>query len=435
MSAAAAPERPLLARIFLTMVLSVLAVQVANFFLVVLIQPPLPPLYRIDAIAAVLVGGTDPSGTLVVSQAKAPPAADARGPGRPLHAELVRALNAAPDAVRLSVRGPMIPFPGGGGPPQGRATERGMLFGTFSAALRQADGSWRTVSPRARLLSSWQWRGLITLLATLAAVAPFAWFLARRLAAPISAFADAAERLGRDPRAAPLLLEGPREVQAATRAFNEMQARLRRYVEDRTAMIGAIAHDLRTPLMRLAFRIENVPDSVRIKAEADIEEMRAMLTAVLDFVREMNAHQRRQRLDLRSLVESVANNMADLGDSVAVAAGDPVVIEGDPVALRSLFANLLSNAIQYGGAAGVVLAVQSGRAVVEIADEGPGLAPAELTRVFEPFYRGEPSRNRMTGGTGLGLAVVRTVVHAHGGDVVLENRLGGGLLARVTLPV
>jgi len=446
MSGPAAPRRarPLFARIFLTMVLSVLAVQAANFLFVILTPPPLPQLTRLDAIAGALATGRDPSGALAIASTAAPEAAAARGPSRRLAEALARQLGTPPDSVRLSMSRPFPmammgamgrpAFGTQGPPPRDNAMERDLVFGRFTAAWHQPDGSWRTVSPRRQGLSPWQWRVLLTLIGTVLLVAPFAWLLSRRLAAPIGAFAAAAERLGRDPRAAPLVLQGPAEVQDATRAFNEMQARLRRYVEDRTAMIGAIAHDLRTPLMRLAFRIETVPEPIRLKAEADIDEMRQMLTAVLDFVRDMNQAHRRQRLDLRSLVESVADNMADVGDDVAVAPGAALVIEGDAVALRAVFANLLSNAVTYAGKARATVTAQAGRAVVEIADDGPGLAPEELARVFEPFYRTEPSRNRATGGVGLGLATVRTVVHAHGGDVILENRPEGGLVARVTLP-
>ena len=439
-----ARARPLFARIFLTMVLSVLAVQVANFLFVMLTPPPLPQLTRLDAIADALATGHDAGHGLVVARAAALAGGEADGHSRRLNETLARLLRVPPEQVRLSISRPLpmammaaMGRPGFGDrrPPRTDAIEHDLVFGRFTAALRQPDGSWRTVSPRRVGLSQWQWRVLLTLIGTVLLVAPFAWLLSRRLAAPIAAFAAAAERLGRDPRAPPLVQQGPAEVQDATRAFNEMQARLRRYVEDRTAMIGAIAHDLRTPLMRLAFRIESVPEPLRLKAEADIDEMRQMLSAVLDFVRDMNQAHRRQRLDLRSLVESVADNMADVGDDVAVAPGAALVIEGDGVALRAVFANLLSNAVAYGGSARVAVIAQADKAIVEIADRGPGLPAEDLARVFEPFYRAERSRNRATGGVGLGLATVRTVVHAHGGDVTLENRLEGGMVARVTLPI
>jgi two-component system OmpR family sensor kinase len=257
------------------------------------------------------------------------------------------------------------------------------------------------------------------------------------LTAPIRAFAEAAERLGRDPQAPALTLEGPAEIGGAARAFNDMQERLRRYVEDRTTMIGAIAHDLRTPLTRLAFRLEaGAPEELRAKAAGDIAEMEAMIAAALAFVRDAGRPAARELLELRSLLESIADDMAATGADVMVESGPAVVIHGDPVGLRRLFSNLIVNAVKYGGGRAWASIRQEGeRAIVEVEDDGPGLPHVELDRVFEPFYRAERSRSRETGGIGLGLAVVRAVALAHGGEVSLENRHEGGLRARVILPL
>ena len=343
--------------------------------------------------------------------------------------------------------GPMIglgPGPGGpggpgpdgpGGPGAPRFDER-VLFAPFQVGVRQADGSWLVARPQPSLqLNSWQGQLLITLMLSILAITPLAWLFARRLAAPITAFASAAERLGRDPRAPPLEVGGSSEVMAAAEAFNRMQERLRRYVEDRTAMVGAIAHDLRTPLTRLRFRIEAAPDEIRSKLAADIDQMDAMISATLGFVRDASRAGPREKLELSSLIESVLDEAAETGADATALPSERLVVEGDPVALRRLAANLVENALKYGVRARGRVFTEEGHAVIEVDDDGPGIAPEEQERVFEPFYRGEPSRSRETGGAGLGLAVVRSIARAHGGDVSLRNRAGGGMTARVTLPL
>jgi signal transduction histidine kinase len=276
---------------------------------------------------------------------------------------------------------------------------------------------------------------MLWLLLSTLCVSPIAYLFARRMAAPIALFAAAAERLGRDPGAPPLAIGGPAEIAVAVRAFNGMQERLARYVEDRTAMIGAVAHDLRTPLTRLRFRLEAAPEDVRVKMAADIAEMEAMISGTLAFVRDATQPACRARLELSSLLESLADEMSETGLPVTVDQSDKVVIDGDPVALRRLFNNLLENAVKFGCEAHVRVYPEPGLAVVEIDDNGPGLPDSALEKVFEPFHRHESSRSRKTGGIGLGLAVVRTIARAHGGDAVLMNRSRGGMTARVQLPV
>jgi signal transduction histidine kinase len=327
--------------------------------------------------------------------------------------------------------------PGGaGGNARGvQGRDEPLIFGDFKVGVRQSDGEWLVVEPKPTLrFDSWQQRILLILLLSVIAVTPLAWLFARRLAQPITAFADAAERLGKDPRTPPLSITGSGEVVAAANAFNMMQERLRRYVEDRTAMVGAIAHDLRTPLTRLKFRIEAVPEDIRPKLAADIDQMEAMISATLGFVRDTNRPAERTKLELSSLLESVMDEAAETGGDTTVERAEKTVIEGDPVALKRLVSNLVENALKYGGRARGRVFSEDGMAIIEIDDDGPGVPPAELERVFEPFYRREPSRNRETGGIGLGLAVVRSLARAHGGDVTLANRRGGGLTATVKLP-
>jgi two-component system, OmpR family, sensor kinase len=310
-----------------------------------------------------------------------------------------------------------------------------VLMGPFRVGLRQADGRWRVVETRSpRLLDPWRQHVLLWFLASVLVTAPLAYWFARRVSAPFSAFAGAAERLGRDPNAPPLELKGSAEIGVAAHAFNEMQERLRRYVEDRTQMIGAVAHDLRTPLTRLRFHAEAAQPELRRKLADDIAEMDAMLAATLAFVRDATQPGPRARLELASLVDSVASDFIEIGRDVRVQHGESVVVQGDSLALKRLFSNLIDNAVKFGGLARVRLQQEGAAAVVEVEDDGPGLPEDELEAVFEPFRRAEPSRSRDTGGIGLGLTAARTIARAHGGDIVLANRRGGGLLARVMLP-
>jgi two-component system OmpR family sensor kinase len=200
-------------------------------------------------------------------------------------------------------------------------------------------------------------------------------------------------------------------------------------------MVGAIALDLRTPLTRLKFRIEAAPEALKAKLAADIDQMEAMIAATMGFVSDSTRQRERTKLELASLVESIVDEMAETGAAASVDRTEKLVVEGDPIALRRLVANLVENAIKYGGAARARVYADNRDAVIEVDDDGPGIPEHERERVFEPFFRGEPSRNRETGGIGLGLAVVRSVARAHGGDAELVNRDGGGLTARVRLPL
>lgn len=318
----------------------------------------------------------------------------------------------------------------------GMSEEEHFLVAPFQVGVRQPDGRWRVVHPDAGFgLNAWQQRVALWFALSALAMSPVAWIYARRLSQPIQVFADAAERLGRDPNAPPLAVKGPAEVATAARAFNGMQERLRRYVEDRTAMMGAIAHDLRTPLTRLRFRIESLPEDQRAKYAADLDQMEEMITATLTFVRDATKAGERTPLELSSLVESLCDEMAETGAKTEVEAGEKVILQGDPLALRRLIANLLENAVKFGGQARARVFSDAGHAVVEIDDDGPGIPEKDAEKVFDPFYRREPSRSRQTGGIGLGLAIVRSIARGHGGDVSLINRAGGGLTARVQLPL
>ncbi|MBY8829404.1 HAMP domain-containing protein [Hephaestia sp. CMS5P-6] len=425
------------------MLLTLLVVQLLNGAILWFLPPPAPHLTPLTTVAAALAGNAPASLRVVTGSA----IDDRRGDPHDerVRAALARLLSVPEAAVRLRKSSPSLfgPAEGGGGPGGASMFHRGpppdfnddaFLTGDFAVSAR-IGGVWRTVTPAVSSAAPWRSRTLIWLLVALLVVAPVAWLLARLVTRPIGAFAAAAERLGRDPRAPPLTLTGPSEIGDAAAAFNEMQARLNRYVEDRTMLMAAIAHDLRTPLMRLGLRLEQAPDDLRDACEGDVRDMEAMIAAVMSFVRDMTRSSRHQRLDLRALAESVVDSFADMGDSVALAPGDAVVLDGDPPALKAMLANLIGNAVKYAGSAEVTLGRKDGMALIDVADRGPGIAPPDLDRAFEPFFRAERSRNRDTGGIGLGLASVRAVARAHGGEATLVNRAGGGLLATVTLPL
>ncbi len=253
----------------------------------------------------------------------------------------------------------------------------------------------------------------------------------RRAAKPLAVLAAAAQRLGRDVTAPPVPISGPREVRAAAQAFNEMQTRLRRFVEDRTQMIAAISHDLRTPITRLKLRAEFVDDDEqRVKMLSDLDEMEAMIASTLAFARDDAAREARRPLDLALLLEELCGEFDARYQGPA-----HLTINAGVSGLKRAFANLLDNARKYGGGADVTLAAEEGLATVTMTDTGPGIPDVEMGRVFAPFYRVENSRNRDTGGTGLGLSVARSAIRAHGGDIVLANRAEGGLCVTVDLPL
>lgn len=328
--------------------------------------------------------------------------------------------------------------PGWGRGPPGRPFPSGPempIFGDFSAALQREDGTWMVVrsTPEA-FPSAWQMQASAWLLGGFLLVASAGYLFSRRISAPLKRFAEAAETLGRDPHAPQMTLKGPAEVGAAAHAFNEMQARLKRYINDRTAMVGAISHDLRTPLARIRFKLEAAPAPLKAAVLADIDQMEQMIGGVLAFIRDEGQPRRREKLDLLSLIECVADDASMVGGQVEIAEGAaPVTVDGDPVALQRLFSNLVDNAVKYGGEARIHVRQAGDAAVVEIVDAGPGLSPDELGRVFQPFYRTDASRNLDNGGVGLGLPIARSTARAHGGDVELRSK-PGGTTAVVTLP-
>jgi len=309
------------------------------------------------------------------------------------------------------------------------------IEGDFIAALRQSDGTWIAVAPRAEPFPNrWQMQVIAWFLLSLAIVSPLAWAFARRIVRPLQGFAEAAEMLGRDPSATILPLSGPAEIGRAAYAFNQMRHRLRAFVDDRTAMVGAISHDLRTPLTRLRFRVEDVPDEQRDGILKEVTEMEAMIAHVLAFIRDASTPGKREMVDLGDLVAGSVQDAQMVGARIELEGNTRLPVEVDPMGMRRLLGNLLENAVKYGDHARVRLSIRDGEAVADIIDDGPGIPEAEWARVFEPFYRTETARKSGKPGSGLGLAVCRSIARAHGGDVVL-SRGAEGFVASVSVPL
>jgi signal transduction histidine kinase len=225
-------------------------------------------------------------------------------------------------------------------------------------------------------------------------------------------------------------------MQSAARAFNRMQERLRRLIESRTQMLAALSHDLRTPLTLLRLRTEEVADAdERDKMLATIGEMDEMIGTTLAFARDEVHAEPRRKVDIAALLASVVDDMADAGLPVTMTPAAPLIHDCQPGALKRALTNLLDNAVKYGKRAQAAIATVGNAIEIAIDDDGPGIPEAELARVFQPFYRVEDSRSRDTGGTGLGLAIAQSIVQAHGGELTLANRTGGGLRACIRLPV
>ena len=310
---------------------------------------------------------------------------------------------------------------------------RPMLHGAFLLAQRTGD-AWQVVQARQGANGRWYAITLSLMAGIFILLLLPAYWVARRITQPIRQLAEGAAA-ERPERAEPLPLNGPPEVRAVGAAYNHMRARIADYLNERTAMLVAIAHDLRTPMTRLSFRLEALPEGPRAKAQADVQEMRAMVTDLLDFMRGTGDGAQRVRIDLSAMVETLADDLADMGQDVAVTRSSRAVVLGDAVALRRCIANLVENAVRYGGSARISVTCDKARATVAVEDDGPGVPAASIERLCEPFYRGEASRNRETGGVGLGLSIARSIAESHDGQIGFANRPEGGLRASVTLPL
>lgn len=352
--------------------------------------------------------GNDKAITVALSSTPLPiwPPALARG----LHADR---LGATPETRRLAVRG--------------------LLFQT---QVRLQDGSWAIFDTRipqegARLSA----RLLLALVVLLVAVLGLSLIAVRLATRPLIRLAQAAEELGHNIDRPPLPEVGPTEVAGAARAFNTMQMRLARFIHDRTRMLTAMSHDLKTPITRMRLRADLLEDEeLRGRFEKDLKEMEHMVTETLEFLRGMGGKEVPQPIDMMALIESLQADNEEMGREVSVQGSTNEPYVGIAPLLKRCLANLIDNAVLYGKHAHIFVEDSPTCLCVRIEDDGPGLPDESLEQVFEPFYRLESSRNRGTGGTGLGLTIARNIAQTHGGTIQLCNRQEGGLEAAICLP-
>ncbi|CUA97894.1 ATP-binding protein [Pannonibacter indicus] len=311
----------------------------------------------------------------------------------------------------------------------------------FSVPL--TDGQWLNVVTSQRPPPPGAFYTLVLQMGLMAlAIIAIVAFTIRQVSRPLRQLADAADRLGRGEDVPPVPEAGPRELRSTISAFNAMQDRLSRFVADRTRMLAAISHDLRTPITSLRLRAEFIDDDEnREKMIATLDEMAAMTEATLAFARDEAVSEPREAVDLVAVLESLAGDQADMGHDVRLMAtgtdaeAAPVTLPCRPMALKRALRNLIENAVRYGGAARISVETGQREVIIRVEDDGPGIPEDRMGDVFEPFVRLETSRSGETGGIGLGLAIARSLIHAHGGTITLTNSSKGGLTATVTLPL
>ena len=259
---------------------------------------------------------------------------------------------------------------------------------------------------------------------------------ARQLGRPVKRLAEAVGRFGHDQRAPAITEAGPEELRQLIRVFNAMQAQIQRFVAHRTMMLAAISHDLRTPLTRMRLRGEFIADEVeQARLFRDVDEMQTMVDGALAFFRDDAVEEAVTTFDLPGVLRTIANDYADQGIDITYAGLSRAIYRGRPFALKRAFANLIDNAIKYATPPRIELCDDERGYLIRVSDRGPGIPEDALDRVFTPYFRLDKSRNRTTGGVGLGLSVAQSIIRGHGGEITLENRRGGGLEARIILPM
>lgn len=307
----------------------------------------------------------------------------------------------------------------------------------YAAVVQLVDGSWLSFIPPER---NWglEFGVRIAIVIALGLIATLlvAWVATRQLANPLQRFARAARRFGTDLRAPPIKLEGPDEIRQAIIAFNTMQAQIQHFIAERTHMLASISHDLRAPLTRMRLRSEFMEDlDHQGKLIRDVEEMQSMINAALAFFREDTHREQTTAFDLSELLQTIVDDYRDQQINVDFDGPAHLVYEGRPLGIKRVIVNLLENALKYAQHPGIALKYDEYSICIEVSDDGPGIPEAALEQVFDPFFRLEASRNRDTGGVGLGLSAARAIVREQGGELTLSNRHAGGLLARVELPL
>jgi signal transduction histidine kinase len=315
-----------------------------------------------------------------------------------------------------------------------------MMRGELSAiemnlSISIAGGQWLNVSTRfERPPIQWPLYSMLTFgLTAMALLVAVSWFVMTGLLGPLRRLARASERLGRGEDIDALPERGPQEVRELTAGFNRMQDRLIRFVTDRTRVLAALGHDLRSPLTAMRVHSEMVEeDETRESLVATVEEMQSMVEATLTFAKGLSGNEPMQDVDLQSFLEALRGDMVV---PFVLSDGPEVTVRLRPNAIRRALRNVIENAVRYGGSATLGWISADGEIEISVTDRGPGIPTAELERVFDPFFRLEESRSMETGGHGLGLSIARSILRAQGGEISLANHPDGGLIATIRLPV
>jgi signal transduction histidine kinase len=304
------------------------------------------------------------------------------------------------------------------------------LISGFEVSAQLPDGRWLVMRQGRNWAEiGWIGRAMLIIGGTLTILLLLAVLFARRLTSPIRNFSNAVQAVGVNPQSEPVAEEGPRELRGAARAVNTMQARLRALIADRTKTLAAVAHDMRTPLMRLRLQAENVAPEQRERMAKEIEEVEALVAGFIAFARDDPAEEARVRLDLSALLQSITDDRVEARQNVTFEGDERVIITAQSLGLKRLFSNLVDNALKYGASAKITLKREEGQVVIDVEDEGPGVPEDQRESVFEPFVRLQEGAS----GAGLGLPAARSIARAHGGEIAILDGEKGALL-RVTLP-
>lgn len=305
----------------------------------------------------------------------------------------------------------------------------------MNLSISISGGKWLNVSTRfERPPIQWPLYSMLTFgLTALALFISVSWFVMSGLLGPLRRLVKATENLGRGEEVASLPTTGPLEVRELTSGFNRMQERLSRFVSDRTNMLAAMGHDLRSPLTAMRVRAEMVEDDeTRESLIASVEEMSAMVEATLSFAKGISESEPYEDITFSEIMNDLKSGMLT---EFEIVEGPNAQVRLRPNAYKRAIRNLIENAVRYGNSAKVGWDIKDGEIIIHIDDTGPGIPDGSIDRVFDPFVRLDESRSLETGGHGLGLSIARSIVRAHGGDIVLSNRETGGLRATVRLPV
>ncbi|MCO4318990.1 ATP-binding protein [Phyllobacterium sp. 21LDTY02-6] len=304
----------------------------------------------------------------------------------------------------------------------------------YGMVVKLDDGRYLNAAFYMKQDSWWTSTSFSSLALTAVVLAIIGILIGNRIAHPLKSLARAAEALGRGENLPPLEEKGPEEIRRTASAFNQMQARLHRFIDDRTKMLAAIGHDLRTPLTSLRLRTEFVKDvEIQQKMLMTIEELQSMTEAAIAFARGESTEEETRPIQLEALIGSICDDQEELGRPVTLIPADKIAYRCRPDGLRRAIRNVIENAVRYGDEAKVLILQTANSVDIVVEDRGPGIPEEMREKVFAPFFRLETSRNKETGGIGLGLAIARAVARQHGGDIIFVSK-DVGMQTIISLP-